>query len=55
MIIGINQKETSKKPFLLISSNMGLTDYTSWFERVKFMREAGYVERDPDTYKKDAL
>ena len=46
-------KTASEKPFLLISSNMGLTDYTSWFERVKFMREAGYVERDPDTYKRE--
>ena len=46
-------KTTSEKPFLLISSNMGLTDYTSWFDRVKFMREAGYVERDPDTYKRE--
>ena len=43
----------SQKPFLLISSNMGLTDYTSWFDRLKFMKEAGYVERDPDTYKRE--
>lgn len=46
-------EKLSQKPFLLISSNMGLTDYTSWFDRLKFMKEAGYVERDPDTYKRE--
>lgn len=45
-------KEISEKPFLLISSNMGLTDHTSWFDRLKFLKEAGYVDRDPETYKR---
>lgn len=46
-------KGLSEKPFLLVSSNMGLTDYTSWSHRIKFLRDAGYVERDPGAIKRE--
>ncbi len=39
------------KPFLLVSSNMGAFNMMSFNEIIKFYKEAGYFERDPETLK----
>ncbi len=47
----IAPKKIPKKPFLLVSSNMNCTNMLNFHENIKFHKEAGYFERDPNLFK----
>ena len=45
-------KGTPKKPFLLVPSNMGMSNYNKpFYEFIKFSSSAGYYKRDPKLFK----
>ncbi len=44
-------KNMPKKPFLLISSNINSTNMMQFHDVIKFQRDAGYFDRDPDLFK----
>ena len=44
-------KKIPKKPYLLVSSNMfSLTKMTPFYKNFKYLKQAGYFERDPDLF-----
>ena len=45
-------KEMPKKPFLLFSSNILVTDNTPFHELINFHANAGYFQRNPKLFKK---
>lgn len=50
---GKPSREISNKPYLLVVSNMGLCDITSFPERIEFLKDAGYDKRDPEAIKSE--
>lgn len=45
-----NDRSISKKPFLLISSNMHICSDLSFSGRIRIMRESGYFDRSPELF-----
>ena len=48
----IDPKKIPKKPFLLISSNLSCFTMKNFEDNFKFVKDAGYLDRDPDMFRK---
>jgi surface carbohydrate biosynthesis protein len=48
----VKSKNIISEPFLLVSSNIFVTNTQPFHESLKFNRDAGYMHRDPDLFKR---